>query len=39
MFSDRFNVLMSKIIFLNKKLHFDVFLNKNHFEPSPLPQS
>jgi len=39
MFSDRFDVLISKIIFKNKKLHFDTFLNKKHFELPPLPQS
>jgi hypothetical protein len=35
-FLDRFNMLILKIIFLNeKKYYFDVFLNKNHFEPQP----
>jgi hypothetical protein len=39
MFSYRFDMLMLKIFFLKKKLYFDTFLNKKHFEPSPLPQS
>jgi hypothetical protein len=38
MFSYRFDVLKSKIIF-KKKNYFDIFLNKKHFKPSPLPQS
>ena len=40
MFSDRFDVLMSKINFINKKkYYFDTFLNENHFEKQPLPHS
>ena len=35
---DYFDVLMSKIIFF-KKYHFNVFLNKKHFEKQPQPQS
>ena len=36
-FLNHFKVLMSKIIFKNKKYHFDVFLNKKHFEKQPQP--
>jgi hypothetical protein len=36
MFSDRFDVLISKIIFL-KKYYFDVFLNEKHFEKQLPP--
>jgi hypothetical protein len=39
MFSDCFDMLISKIIFFKKKLYFDLFLNEKHLEPSPLPQS
>jgi hypothetical protein len=37
-FSDCFDVLMSKIIFKNKKNYFNVFLSEKYFEPSPLLQ-
>jgi len=36
-FSDHFNVLMSKIIFL-KKYDFNTFLNEKHFHQQPQPQ-
>jgi hypothetical protein len=40
MFSDRFDVLMSKIIFKKwKKFHFDAFLSEKPFEPLPLTLS
>jgi len=35
MFLDHFDVLISKIIFKNKKNI--IFLNKKHFKPQPLP--
>ena len=38
MFSDRFDMLISKIFFL-KKYHFNIFLSKKYFESQPLPQS
>jgi hypothetical protein len=37
MFSDRFDVLISKIKFF-LKYHFNVFLNKKHFELQLQPQ-
>ena len=40
MFSDHFDMLMSKIFFKKiKKLHFDIFLSEKHFELLPPPQS
>jgi hypothetical protein len=35
-FLDRFNMLMSKINFKNKKKYFDVFPSKKHFEKQHL---
>jgi hypothetical protein len=32
MFSDHFNVLMSKIIFKNKKYYFNAFSSEKYFE-------
>jgi hypothetical protein len=32
MFLDYFDVLVSKIIYKNKKYYFDVFLSEKHFE-------
>jgi hypothetical protein len=33
MFSDRFDVIISKIIFLKiKKIYFNIFLSKKHFK-------
>jgi hypothetical protein len=32
MFSDRFDMLMLKIIFKNKKYYFDAFINENYFK-------
>ena len=39
MFSDRFDVRISKIFFFLKKHHFDTFLTEKHFELQPQPQS
>jgi hypothetical protein len=39
MFLDRFDELMSKIIFLNKKYYFDAFLDEKHFEKKLLSHS
>jgi hypothetical protein len=40
MFSYHFDVLMSNIIFKNKKkYYFNVFWNEKHFEKQPLPHS
>jgi len=38
-FSDRFDVLISKIIFKNKKYYFDTFSSEKYFEKQPLPHS
>jgi hypothetical protein len=32
MFSDRFDMLILKIIFKNKKYYFDAFINEKHFK-------
>jgi hypothetical protein len=32
MFLDYFDVLVSKIIYKNKKYYFDIFLSEKHFE-------
>jgi hypothetical protein len=37
MFSDRFDVLMSKIKKILKK-YFNIFLSEKHFKPPLLPQ-
>jgi len=36
---DRFDALISKIIFFKKKYHFDAFQNEKHFEKQPQPHS
>ena len=36
---DHFDVLMSKIIFKNKKYYFHIFLNEKHFKKQPQLQS
>jgi hypothetical protein len=38
-FSDHFDVLMSKVFFKNKNYHFNAFLSEKYFEKQPLPQS
>jgi hypothetical protein len=38
MFSNRFDVLISKIIFL-KNNYFNALISEKHFESQPLPQS
>jgi len=35
---NRFDALISKIIFKNKKNHFDTFRHEKHFEKQPQPQ-
>jgi hypothetical protein len=34
---DRFDALISKIVFKNKKHHFDAFWHKKHFEKQSQP--
>ena len=36
MFSDRFEVVMSKIIFFKKKFYFDIFSSKKYFKKQLL---
>ena len=39
MSSNCFDVLISKLIFLNKKFYFNIFLSKKHFKLLSLSQS
>jgi hypothetical protein len=39
MFLDHFDVLMSKIIFKNKKYYFNTFSSEKYFKKQPHPYS